>query len=77
MSFTIYTTEWCRYCVQLKKALAEAGITDYTEVDIEATPEAVTILQEANGGRKTVPTVIFADGTAIINPPLAEIKKRL
>ena len=30
-----------------------------------------------NGGNQTVPTVEFADGTAMTNPSIAEIKAKL
>jgi mycoredoxin len=31
----------------------------------------------ANGGNQTVPTVVFADGTALTNPSVADVKAHL
>lgn len=30
-----------------------------------------------NGGNQTIPTVVFADGTALTNPSLAQVTERL
>jgi mycoredoxin len=30
-----------------------------------------------NGGNRTVPTLLFPDGTALTNPSLAEVKAQL
>jgi mycoredoxin len=73
---TMYTTTWCGYCFRLKTALKAEGIT-YTEVDIEADPQAAEFVMSINGGNQTVPTVRFADGTTLTNPSAKEIKAKL
>ena len=74
--FTLYSTPWCGYCHRLKGQLDREGIS-YVEVDIEAQPEAADIVEKANKGNQTVPTIVFADGTALTNPSLAQIKAQL
>lgn len=74
--FTLYSTPWCGYCHRLKSQLDREGIS-YVEVDIEAHPEAADIVEKANKGNQTVPTIVFADGTALSNPSLAQIKAQL
>lgn len=74
--FTMYSTPWCGYCHRLKSQLRREGI-DFAEVDIEQDPDAATLVEQANGGNQTVPTLVFADGTALTNPSLAEVKARL
>ena len=32
---------------------------------------------QANGGNRTVPTLIFADGTALTNPSIDQVKAQL
>ena len=73
---TIYSTPWCGYCHRLMKQLDREGV-DYTTVDIEQDPEAADYVMSVNGGNQTVPTVVFADGTALTNPSLADVKLRL
>ncbi len=75
-AFTMYTTPWCGYCHRLKSQLDREGIT-YEIVDIEQRPEAAEIVESANGGNQTVPTLVYADGTAQTNPSLAQVKDKV
>ena len=73
---TMYTTPWCGYCVRLKKMMQREGI-DYAEVDIEADPQAAELVMEANGGNRTVPTLVFSGGVALTNPSIDQVKAQL
>lgn len=73
---TMFTTTWCGYCRILKKALDREGIA-YDEVDIEQAPGAAEFVMSVNGGNRTVPTLLFPDGSSATNPSLAEVKARL
>jgi mycoredoxin len=75
-TLTMYSTTWCGYCRRLKTQLDREGI-EYTEVDIEAHPEAADFVMQVNNGNQTVPTVLFPDGSAATNPSVAEVKARL
>jgi len=72
----MYTTPWCGYCVRLKGQLDREGI-DFDIVDIEQQPEAADIVEAANGGNQTVPTLVYADGTSQTNPSVAQVKEKL
>ncbi|MBA2561183.1 MAG: mycoredoxin [Propionibacteriales bacterium] len=74
--FTFYTTPWCGYCHRLKGQLTREGIS-FTEVDIEQHPEAAKVVEQANRGNQTVPTLVFADGSALTNPSVAQVKAKL
>jgi mycoredoxin len=73
---TMYSTTWCGYCRRLKLQMDQAGIA-YDEVNIELDPEAARYVEGVNGGNQTVPTVRFADGTALTNPPFAEVAAKV
>lgn len=73
---TMYTTDWCGYCVRLKHGLDREGIA-YDEVNIERVPDAAELVMHVNGGNRTVPTLVFPDGTAMTNPTLREIRAKL
>jgi len=75
-ALTMYSTPWCGYCHRLKAQLTRAGI-EFDEVDIEATPDAAEIVERVNNGNQTVPTLVFADGTALTNPSLAQVQAQL
>ena len=72
----MYTTPWCGYCFRLKGQLDREGI-DFEMVDIEQQPEAADIVEAANGGNQTVPTLVYADGTSHTNPSVAQVKEKL
>ena len=73
---TMYTTTWCGYCVRLKKLMQIEGIS-FAEVDIETDAAAADLVANANGGNRTVPTLIFADGSALTNPSIDQVKAQL
>ena len=76
MTFTMYSTPWCGYCHRLRGQLDREGIS-YEVVDIEQNPDAAFIVEQANGGNQTVPTLVYTDGTAQTNPSLMEVKEKL
>lgn len=73
---TMFTTSWCGYCRRLKRQLGAEGIA-YREVDIEEVPDAAAFVETVNRGNPTVPTVLFADGSAATNPSLARVRVRI
>jgi mycoredoxin len=73
---TMFTTQWCGYCVRLKKMMQREGI-EFAEVDIEHDDAAADLVMQANGGNRTVPTLVFADGTALTNPSIDQVKSQL
>ena len=75
-SFTMYTTPWCGYCHRLQGQLDREGIT-YAVVDIEQEPDAVSIVESANNGNQTVPTLVYTDGSAHTNPSIMQVKQKL
>ena len=73
---TMYTTSWCGYCVRLKKMMQGEGI-EFAEVNIETDESAADLVMAANGGNRTVPTLVFADGSALTNPSIDQVKAQL
>jgi mycoredoxin len=75
-AFTMYSTPWCGYCHRLKSQLDREGIP-FDIVDIEQDPSAAQIVETANNGNQTVPTLIYSDGTSQTNPSLIQVKEKL
>ena len=73
---TMYSTQWCGYCHRLKSQLDREGIP-FDIVDIEQDPAAAQVVETANNGNQTVPTLIYSDGTAQTNPSLIQVKDKL
>lgn len=73
---TMYSTAWCGYCFRLRKQLDREGIA-YEVVDIEQQPDAAELVERVNSGNRTVPTMVYADGSAQTNPSLREVQAKL
>ncbi len=73
---TMYTTSWCGFCRNLKRQLARAGV-EMAEVDIEKDSAAAEFVMSVNGGNQTVPTVLFPDGSTMINPSATQVRQHL
>ena len=73
---TMYSTQWCGYCHRLRSQLDREGIA-YDVVDIEKVPDATFVVEQVNRGNQTVPTLVYADGSAQTNPSVADVKAKL
>jgi mycoredoxin len=73
---TMYSTTWCGYCSRLKSQMQREGIA-FDVVDIEQQPDAAQLVERVNGGNQTVPTLVYADGTAQTNPALKDVKAKV
>jgi glutaredoxin len=63
----LYTSNWSADCNQAKQFLDDEGIF-YEEIDINASSEAARFVEQANGGRRIVPTFDI-DGTVFSLKP--------
>ena len=72
----VYSAPWCGHCTRLKNQLTRLEVA-FEEVDVDAHPEHLPALAEANGGEWLIPTVRFADGSVLVNPPAADVAKRV
>ena len=69
---TVYSTTWCPDCHRAKAFLKSRGV-EYTEVDIEKTPDAAEIVAQHNAGKHVVPTFEIG-GKFYGNPSIGELK---
>ena len=58
----MYTTTWCGDCQVAKMALNRLGVP-FEEVNIENDAAAADFVMNVNGGRRSVPTLVY-DGDA-------------
>jgi glutaredoxin 3 len=57
---TIYTTQFCPYCVAAKNLLRNKGAI-FQEIDVSGDPSGRKIMSERAGGRRTVPQIFIGD----------------
>ena len=72
----MYSADWCVECVRSKRLLDELNIT-YTLIDIEADSKAADKVIEINGGMRSIPVIVFADGTHLTEPSDIALKAKL
>jgi thioredoxin reductase (NADPH) len=75
-AITVYGTPWCPDCKRAKQFLGEQRI-QYHWVDIEQDAQAMTYVEEVNQGKRMVPTILFPDGSTLMEPSNAELAEKL
>ncbi|MEI7697591.1 MAG: glutaredoxin domain-containing protein [Actinomycetes bacterium] len=73
---TMYSADWCGDCVRSKRFLDENNVA-YTLIDIEADAKAADKVIEINGGMRSIPVIVFADGTHMTEPSDKALKAKL
>ena len=72
----MYGADWCPDCRRAKRFFAAHHIP-YEWRDVERDPEARAFVLQANGGRQVIPTIVFPDGSLLVEPSDAELAARL
>jgi thioredoxin reductase (NADPH) len=72
----LYGTDWCSDCKRSKKFLGEQRI-HYEYINIEENMQGQAYVRELQKGGLTIPTIIFEDGSALIEPSNAELAAKL
>ncbi len=71
----MYTTEACSDC-RRAKAFFEANNIAFMQVMIEGNEQATRFVAEINHGYHSVPTIIFPDGTILVEPSWEELRAK-
>ena len=72
----VLSTDWCPYCRILKRFLDEHAIP-YEQLNVDEDDAALAEIQQLQSGGRTVPTVVYADGTHDVNPSGARLMGKL
>ncbi|MHB8599787.1 MAG: FAD-dependent oxidoreductase [Ktedonobacteraceae bacterium] len=75
-NITLYGTNWCSDCKRSKKFLGEQRV-HYEYVNIEEDTDGQAIVQKLQNGGMTIPTIVFEDGSVLIEPSNAELATKL
>ena len=73
---TMYGAEWCGDCRRSKKFL-DSNNVEYNYIDVEADESASDKVIEINGGQRSIPVIIFEDGTHLTEPSDNDLKAKL
>lgn len=72
----LYATSWCSDCRRAKRVFAALNVP-YREVDIEENEEAAALVLRINRGSRSVPTIVFPDGSVLVEPANAVLEAKL
>jgi thioredoxin reductase (NADPH) len=72
----LYGTNWCSDCKRSKKFLGEQRV-HYEFINIEEDMEGQAFVQRVQNGGLTIPTIVFEDGSLLIEPSNAELAAKL
>ena len=75
-NITVYGTPWCLDCRQSQQFWGEQRIP-YNWVDVDQDPDALKYVQQVNIGKQIIPTIVFEDGSILVEPSNAELARKL
>lgn len=73
---TVYGAPWCPDCRRAKQFLGEQRV-GYDWVDIDKDQQGRDYVQQVNEGKQIIPTIVFQDGSVLIEPTNAELAAKL
>lgn len=73
---TVYGAPWCPDCRLSKQFLGEQRIS-YDWVDIDLDEKGRAYVQQVNDGKQIIPTIVFEDGSILVEPTNAELALKL
>ena len=71
----MYSVEWCPDCRRAKFFFKRKKI-EVLEVDVNADKKAEVFVKEQNNGNRSVPTIIFPDGSKMVEPSSEELEAK-
>ena len=72
----MFGAPWCPDCKRAKQFLNEQRVP-YEWNDIDQDEVAQKYVKEVNNGRQIIPTIVFADGSILVEPSNAELADKL
>ena len=72
----LYGTTWCADCKRAKQFFGEHRIP-FENIDIAQDAAAMALVEQLNGGMRSVPTILFPDGSVMVEPSNAELAQKL
>ena len=73
---TMYGTGWCPDCRRSKRWLEENKVA-FVYVDIDADADGAEFVKSVNNGNRSVPTIVFPDGTKLVEPSNIELAEKV
>ncbi len=72
----LFGTNWCGQSRRTQQFFERRNI-EFDYVDIDQDPEAAYLVQEINHGYRSVPTILFPDGSTLTEPSILQLEEKL
>jgi glutaredoxin-like protein len=72
----VYGTTWCGDCRRARRFLDNHQI-DYEWINIDQDRDAEAYVREVNHGNRSVPTIVFPDGSTLVEPSNLKLARKL
>jgi mycoredoxin len=72
----VYATRWCPDCLRTRRLLDQNKV-QYTWIDIDQDKVAKEYVMKVNNGNRSVPTILFPDGSILVEPSTSELSSRI
>ena len=72
----VYGTNWCPDTARSRKCLQRLEV-EYVWYDIDNDEDARAFVEQVNNGTRSVPIILFPDGSVLIEPDDSELEKKL
>ncbi|MHC1740898.1 MAG: glutaredoxin domain-containing protein [Anaerolineaceae bacterium] len=72
----VYGTSWCGD-TRRARSFFDTNNIEYEWIDIDKDPEAAKFVMEVNHGCRSVPTIVFLDGSILTEPSTFELNNKM
>lgn len=72
----VYGNNWCGDSRRVKQFF-DINHLEYDWIDIEKDPEAVKFVESVNNGYRSVPTIVFPDGSILVEPSVYQLTEKM
>ena len=72
----VYAALWCPDCRRALRFLKENNVP-FDWIDLEEHPEEMAVVRRRNAGMESIPTLIFPDGSFLVEPSNEALARKL
>jgi mycoredoxin len=72
----VYGSDWCGDCIRVRRFLTQNQI-DFQWVNVDRDKEAEKFVRSVNKGMRSVPTIVFEDGSVLVEPSNQKLALKL
>lgn len=72
----VYGTNWCGDCLRARRVLEKRQI-QFEWINIDRNKQAEQFVLQHNQGMRSVPTIVFPDGSILVEPKFSQLNEKL